>query len=60
MQSKALSPADAAAVFAYIMRGGAIRTFAPGASAINPDTGKADRCPLPVTTRCYPVAVPRD
>lgn len=48
---KALSPADAATVFAYLSRGGAIRVFARGASALNPATGKADRCPLPVATR---------
>ena len=57
---KAFSPAEAQAIFAYLANGGAIRTYAPGASAINPDTGKADRCPLPIATRRYPVAVPRD
>lgn len=59
-KQKALAPADAAALFAYLASGGAIRVYAPGASAINPATGKADRCPLPVATRRYPVTVPRD
>ena len=59
-KQKALAPDDAAALFAYLASGGAIRVYAPGASAINPATGKADRCPLPVATRRYPVTVPRD
>lgn len=57
---KAFSPAEAQAIFAYLANGGAIRVYAPGASAINPHTGKADRCPLPIATRRYPVTVPRD
>lgn len=60
LNSRALSPADAQAVFAYLASGGAIRVYAPGASAINPATGKADRCPLPIATRRYPVTLPRD
>ena len=51
MQRKTLSPALASAVYAYLASGGVIRVYAPGASAINPATGKADRCPLPIATR---------
>lgn len=58
MQARNLSPADAAAVFAYILAGKPTRVFARGASAINPETGKADRCPLPIATRRFPVAQP--
>lgn len=50
-QPRALAPSDAAVVFAYLASGGAIRVFAPRASAINPATGKADHCPLPIATR---------
>ena len=50
MQSKALSPESAAAVYAYLANGGAIRVYATGQSAINAKTGKAYICPLPVAT----------
>lgn len=50
MQSKAISPAATAAIIAYLAGGGAIRRFPRGASAINPATGKAYICPLPVAT----------
>ena len=47
---KALAPALAAPIFAYLASGGLIRRFPRGASAINPATGKAYICPLPVAT----------
>ena len=50
MQSKAISPATSAAIFAYLANGGLIRRFPRGASAINPATGKAYICPLPIAT----------
>lgn len=49
-KTRALSALAVQAVFAYLANGGAIRVYATGASAINPATGKADFCPLPVTT----------
>lgn len=48
--TRALSAESVAAFFSYLANGGAIRVYATGASAINPVTGKADFCPLPVAT----------
>ena len=47
---KALSPAATAAIYAYLAGGGIIRRFPRGASAIDPSTGKAYICPLPIAT----------